>query len=49
MFRETELARETAPTLLTGVPMDPGLSTKPNIGKVKFFEVRKKKKQKREL
>lgn len=25
---------------------DPGLSTKPNIGKVKFFEVRKKKKAK---
>lgn len=43
--QKRELPKETAPKLLTDVPMDPWLNTKPSMDKVKFLETRKKGKK----
>lgn len=50
MFREAqkkELPKETGPKLLTEVPMDPWLNTKPSRGKVKLLEPREKKQERK--
>lgn len=43
--QKRELPKETAPELLTDVPMDPWLNTKPSMDKVKFLGTRKKGKK----